>query len=79
MIHEILGQSLCPGEVAGFFPELFLALMFQVSFSVDLTNKEVLILSKDNQQDQLTPIRCSTPVLSSLLATRNQARGPGGS
>lgn len=79
MIHEILRQSLCPKQVQEVFPKLFLALLFQVSFITELKQKEVLICWKEYQQDQLTPIRCSIPVLSSLLATRSQARGPGGS
>lgn len=76
-IYELLQQSLCPMEVMLLFPQLFLALLFQVSFTTELMNKEVLIFWKENQEDQFTPIRCSIPVLSSLLATWSQARGPG--
>lgn len=60
------------------FPQLFLALLFQVSFTTELTLQEVQIFWKEHQQDLLTPIRCSVPVLSSLPATRSQAAGPGG-
>ncbi|XP_075369772.1 maestro heat-like repeat family member 5 [Mycteria americana] len=78
-ISEILLQPACLREVEAIFPQLFLALLFQVSFTTELTLQEVHIFWREHQQDVLTPIRCSIPVLSSLLATRSQARGPGGS
>ncbi|NXK80278.1 MROH5 protein, partial [Amazona guildingii] len=67
MIHEILGQSLCPRGVNGFFPELFLALLFQVSFKTELTNKEVLIFWEESQQDPLTLIRSAVQSMRVLL------------
>lgn len=79
MIHEILRQSLYPKEVVEVFPKLFLALLFQVSFTTELKEQEEFICWKENQQNQLAPIRCTIPVLSSLLATQSQARGPAGS
>lgn len=56
------------------FPQLFLALLFQASFTTELTLQEVHIFWTEHRQDQLTPIRCSIPFLSSLPTTRSQAR-----
>ena len=62
-ISEILLQSTCPREVEAIFPRLFLALLFQVSFTTELTLQEVHIFWREHQQDLLTPVRCSIPVL----------------
>lgn len=75
-ISEILPQLTCPKAVEAIFPQLFLALLFQVSCTTELALKEVHILWKEQRQDLLTPIRCSIPVLSSLPATWSQARCP---
>ena len=78
-ISKILLQSSCPRDVEDIFPRLFLALLFQVSFTTELTPKEVQIFWKGHQQGLIAPIRCAIPVRSSLPATWSQARGPGGS
>lgn len=75
-ISKILLQPTFLQEVEAIFPQLFLALLFQVSFTTELTLQEVHIFWRKYQQDLLTPIRCSIPVLSSLPATWSQARGP---
>ncbi|XP_033928982.1 uncharacterized protein [Melopsittacus undulatus] len=66
-IHKILSQSFCPKEVEEVFPNLFLALLLQVSFTTDLMQKEVIICWKEYQQDQLTPTRCSISSMKVLL------------
>ncbi|XP_061314192.1 maestro heat-like repeat-containing protein family member 9 [Pezoporus flaviventris] len=68
-IHKILEQSLCPKEVEEVFPKLFLALLFQVSFTTELKQKEILICWKEYQQDQLTPIRSAVQSMRVLLRT----------
>lgn len=78
-INEILLQPTCLREVDAIFPQLFLALLFQVSFTTELTLQEVQIFWKEHQQYQLTPIRCSIPGLSSLPDTWSQDEDPGGS
>lgn len=75
-VSKILPQPTCLKAVEAIFPQLFLALLFQVSFTTELMVKEAHILWKEQRQDLLTPIRCSIPVLSSLPATWSQARCP---
>ncbi|NXG81865.1 MROH1 protein, partial [Stercorarius parasiticus] len=66
-INEILLQPTCLHEVDAIFPQLFLALLFQVSFTTELTLQEVHIFWKEHQQHQLTPIRSAVNSIRVLL------------
>ncbi|NXX05054.1 MROH5 protein, partial [Larus smithsonianus] len=66
-INEILLQPTCLREVDAIFPQLFLALLFQVSFTTELTLQEVQIFWKEHQQYQLTPIRSAVNSIRVLL------------
>ncbi|NXN62330.1 MROH5 protein, partial [Rynchops niger] len=66
-INEILLQPTCLREVDSIFPQLFLALLFQVSFTTELTLQEVQIFWKEHQQYQLTPIRSAVNSIRVLL------------
>ncbi|NXV12526.1 MROH5 protein, partial [Cepphus grylle] len=66
-INEILLQPTCLREVDAIFPQLFLALLFQVSFTTELTPQEVQIFWKEHQQNQLTPIRSAVNSIRVLL------------
>ncbi|NWX81301.1 MROH5 protein, partial [Alca torda] len=66
-INEILLQPTCLREVDAIFPQLFLALLFQVSFTTELTPQEVQIFWKEHQQYQLTPIRSAVNSIRVLL------------
>ncbi|NXS68455.1 MROH1 protein, partial [Pandion haliaetus] len=68
-IHEILLQSTCHRQVEAIFPQLFLALLFQVSFTTELTLQEVYIFWKEHQQDLLTPIRSAVQSMRMLLCS----------
>ncbi|XP_054034590.1 maestro heat-like repeat-containing protein family member 6 [Dryobates pubescens] len=65
IVGKIVLQPACQQEVKAIFPQLFLALLFQVSFTVELMLFEVLMWW-DKQQKQFTPNRCSIPVLALL-------------
>ncbi|NWQ96345.1 MROH7 protein, partial [Burhinus bistriatus] len=67
-ISEILLQPTCLQEVHSIFPQLFLALLFQVSFTTELMVQEVQIFWK-HQQDLLTPIRSAVQSVRVLLCT----------
>ncbi|NXT96457.1 MROH7 protein, partial [Anhinga rufa] len=66
---EILLQCTCLREVEAIFPQLFLALLFQVSFSTELTVQEVRIFWKEQQQDLLTPVRSVVQSMRVLLCS----------
>ncbi|NXN75754.1 MROH1 protein, partial [Himantopus himantopus] len=68
-ITEILLHPTCLREVDAIFPQLFLALLFQVSFTTELTLQEVQIFWKENQQGLLTPIRSAVQSMRLLLCT----------
>ncbi|NWH52387.1 MROH5 protein, partial [Fregata magnificens] len=68
-ISEILLQPTCLQEVEAIFPQLFLALLFQVSFTTELTLQEVHIFWKEHQQDLLTPIRSAVQSMRLLLCS----------
>ncbi|NXS45435.1 MROH7 protein, partial [Balaeniceps rex] len=68
-ISEILLQSTCLQEVKVIFPQLFLALLFQVSFTTELTLQEVHIFWREHQQDLLTPIRSAVQSIRVLLCS----------
>ncbi|XP_052632027.1 maestro heat-like repeat-containing protein family member 6 [Harpia harpyja] len=68
-ISEILLQSVCLWQVEAIFPQLFLALLFQVSFTTELTLQEVHIFWKEHQQDLLTPIRSAVQSMRVLLCS----------
>ncbi|NXK20111.1 MROH5 protein, partial [Arenaria interpres] len=66
-ISEILLHPTCLREVDAIFPQLFLALLFQVSFTTELMVQEVQIFWKEHQQDMLTPIRSAVKAMKELL------------
>ncbi|PKU35788.1 u3 small nucleolar rna-interacting protein 2 [Limosa lapponica baueri] len=66
-ISEILLHPTCLREVDAIFPRLFLALLFQVSFTTELMVQEVHIFWKEHQQDLLTPIRSAVKAMKELL------------
>ncbi|KGL90093.1 Maestro heat-like repeat-containing protein family member 1, partial [Charadrius vociferus] len=68
-ITEILLHPTCLREVDAIFPQLFLALLFQVSFTTELTLQEVQIFWKEHQQDLFTPIRSAVQSMRVLLCT----------
>ncbi|NXW04396.1 MROH7 protein, partial [Fregetta grallaria] len=67
MISEILLQPTCLQQVKAVFPQLFLVLLFQVSFITELTLQEVCIFWKEHQQDMCTPIRSAVKSMRVLL------------
>ncbi|NXL44764.1 MROH5 protein, partial [Podilymbus podiceps] len=69
MINEILQQPVCLQQVEAIFPQLFLALIFQVSFTTELMLQEVHIFWRKHQQDLLTPIRSAVQSLRVLLCS----------
>ncbi|XP_035169367.1 maestro heat-like repeat-containing protein family member 6 isoform X2 [Oxyura jamaicensis] len=66
-LHEILLLPTSLEEAKAIFPQLFLALLFQVSFARELTLQEVQVFRKKHQQDLLTPIRSTVQSLKALL------------
>ncbi|NXR04710.1 MROH7 protein, partial [Sagittarius serpentarius] len=68
-ISEILLQSACLREVKAIFPQFFLALLFQASFTTELTLQEVHIFWREHQQDLLTPIRSAVQSMKVLLCS----------
>ncbi|XP_071617353.1 maestro heat-like repeat-containing protein family member 7 [Heliangelus exortis] len=66
-ISEILLQEAALQEVKGIFPQLFLALLFQTTFTAELTLQEVNTFWREHQQDQLTPIRSAVRSMRLLL------------
>ncbi|POI21291.1 hypothetical protein CIB84_014961, partial [Bambusicola thoracicus] len=66
---EILQLPLVPKEAEAIFPQLFLALLLQVSFSTKLTRQEVEIFFEAHRQHQHTPIRSVVQSLKVLLCS----------
>ncbi|KFP07975.1 Maestro heat-like repeat-containing protein family member 7, partial [Calypte anna] len=66
-ISEILLQEAALQEVKAIFPQLFLALLFQTSFTAELTLQEVNTFWREHAQDQLTPIRSAVQSMRLLL------------
>ncbi|GAB0194588.1 maestro heat-like repeat-containing protein family member 6 [Grus japonensis] len=67
-ISEILLQSICLKQVVEeIFPQLFLALLFQVSFTTELMLQEVHVFWSKHQQDLITPIRSAVQSMRMLL------------
>ncbi|KAI6058726.1 Maestro heat-like repeat-containing protein family member 1 [Aix galericulata] len=66
-LHEILLLPTSQGEAKAIFPQLFLALLFQVSFTTELTLQEVQVFWKKHRQDLLTPLRSTVQALKALL------------
>ncbi|XP_040537652.1 maestro heat-like repeat-containing protein family member 6 isoform X8 [Gallus gallus] len=69
VLPEILQLPLVLKEAEAIFPQLFLALLLQVSFTVNLTQQEVEIFFEAHQQHQLTPIRAVVQSLKVLLCS----------
>ncbi|XP_054033841.1 uncharacterized protein LOC128899358 [Dryobates pubescens] len=68
IVGKIVLQPTCQQEVKAIFPQLFLALLFQVSFTTELMPAEVLMWW-DNQQEQCTPIRSAVQSMRVLLCS----------
>ncbi|XP_074951533.1 maestro heat-like repeat-containing protein family member 7 [Phalacrocorax aristotelis] len=68
-VSEILLQRICLREVEAIFPQLFLALLFQVSFTTELTVQEVHIFWREHQEDLLGPIRSVVQSMRVLLCS----------
>ncbi|POI21189.1 hypothetical protein CIB84_015063, partial [Bambusicola thoracicus] len=68
-LPEILQLPLVPKEAEAIFPQLFLALLLQVSFSTKLTRQEVEIFFEAHRQHQHTPIRSVVQSLKVLLCS----------
>ncbi|XP_040425052.1 maestro heat-like repeat-containing protein family member 7 [Cygnus olor] len=66
-VHEILQLPSCLKEAKAIFPQLFLALLVQVSFTTELTLQEVQVFRQKHRQDLLTPIRSTVQSLKALL------------
>ncbi|XP_040425168.1 uncharacterized protein LOC121075710 [Cygnus olor] len=66
-LHEILLLPTSLEEAKAVFPQLFLALLFQVSFTTELTLQEVQVFRQKHRQDLLTPIRSTVQSLKALL------------
>ncbi|XP_071617355.1 maestro heat-like repeat-containing protein family member 7 [Heliangelus exortis] len=66
-ISEILLQEAALQEVKAIFPQLFLALLFQTSFTAELTLQEVNTFWREHAQDHLTPIRSAVQSTKLLL------------
>ncbi|XP_066859476.1 maestro heat-like repeat-containing protein family member 7 [Anser cygnoides] len=62
-LHEILLLPSCLEEAKAIFPQLFLALLVQASFTTELTLQEVQVFRKKHRQDLLTPIRSTVQSL----------------
>ncbi|XP_021261293.1 maestro heat-like repeat-containing protein family member 6 isoform X2 [Numida meleagris] len=69
MLPEIFQLPLVLKEAEAIFPQLFLALLLQVSFTTKLTEQEVEIFWVEHQQGQLTPIRAAVQALKLLLCS----------
>ncbi|XP_065605768.1 maestro heat-like repeat-containing protein family member 7 [Cyrtonyx montezumae] len=68
-IPELLQLPLILKEAETIFPQLFLALLYQVSFTTELTLQEVGIFWEEHRQDQLTPVRAAVHSLKVLLCS----------
>eukprot|EP00075_Anas_platyrhynchos_P014944 XP_027304197.1 maestro heat-like repeat-containing protein family member 6 isoform X2 [Anas platyrhynchos] len=66
-LHEILLLPTSRGEAKAIFPQLFLALLFQVSFTTELKLQEVQVFWEKHRQDLLTPVRSTVQALKALL------------
>ncbi|NXE14817.1 MROH7 protein, partial [Lophotis ruficrista] len=62
-------ESPCLQEVEAVFPQLFLAMLFQVSFTAELTLQEVSIFWKEDQENLLAPIRSAVQGTKRLLCS----------
>ncbi|XP_040502709.1 maestro heat-like repeat-containing protein family member 6 [Gallus gallus] len=67
ILPEIIQLPLVLKEAEAIFPQLFLALLLQVSFTMELTLQEVEIFWEVHQQHHLTPIRAAVQSLKVLL------------
>ncbi|XP_065498931.1 maestro heat-like repeat-containing protein family member 7 [Caloenas nicobarica] len=69
MISKILPEPTFQAEAQEIFPQLFLALLCQVSFARELTRKEVQIFWVEDPEGLLSPIRSAVQVLRMLLCS----------
>lgn len=74
-ILKILLQPTCLQAVKAIFPQLSVALFFQVSVTMELMLQEVHLFGREHQQDPPAPIRCCIPILPSLPETWSQGWG----
>ncbi|NXI95085.1 MROH1 protein, partial [Psophia crepitans] len=66
-VNEILLQPISLMWEVEIFTQLFLALLFQVSFTTELMPQEVYIFWKEHQRNLLTPIRSAVQSMRVLL------------
>nr|XP_021142028.1 maestro heat-like repeat-containing protein family member 7 isoform X3 [Columba livia] len=69
MISKIFPEPTFQAEAREIFPQLFLALLCQVSFTEELTQEEVQIFWVQDPEAQLSPIRSAVQVLRMLLCS----------
>uniref|UniRef100_A0A669PLU8 Maestro/Maestro-like HEAT-repeats domain-containing protein n=1 Tax=Phasianus colchicus TaxID=9054 RepID=A0A669PLU8_PHACC len=74
VLPEILQLPLVLKEAQAIFPQLFVALLLQVSFTTKLMRQEVEILWEQHQEHQLTPIRSAVQALKVLLCSMGLQR-----
>ncbi|NXI58129.1 MROH7 protein, partial [Chloroceryle aenea] len=66
-ISKILQQPTCLWKVKAIFPQLFTALLFQVSFITELSLQELCTFWRRHQKCQITPIRSAVQSMRMLL------------
>ncbi|NXJ13447.1 MROH1 protein, partial [Odontophorus gujanensis] len=69
VLSKIFQLPLVLKEAETIFPQLFLALLCQVSFTTQLTLQEIEVFWVERQQNQLTPIRSVVQSLKVLLCS----------
>ena len=77
-LQEILQWPRCPPQVEAFFPQLFLALLFQISVTAALTPEEAEMCWRECQGEEsalTSPVRCSMPAPLSLPWTYRRGQG----
>ena len=76
-LHEILQQSSYLQEVEAFFHQLFLVLLFQISFTTELSPEEAEIWRECQGEESAlsSAVRCCTAAPPSLLWAWEQGQG----
>ena len=76
-LHAIIQEPVCAQVVKAFFPQFFLALLFQMVFTAEFTHQEANIFLRECQRDEFracSHVRCWIPVPLSLLRTWRQGQ-----
>ncbi|NXD82399.1 MROH5 protein, partial [Halcyon senegalensis] len=73
-ISEILQQPTCLWKVKAIFPQLFVALLFQVAFISELSLQELRTFWGGHQKSQRTPIRSAVQSMRMLLCSTGLER-----